>query len=145
MHLGRFAFGLPRAASLCPRLTCCGPFGARKRMKFLPGDIPAGQHSFQAMGRERHEFAAGCLCPSNPTRLLTSKGLLIRERESSSKSSRTDEGNPGASCSTQKAKSAVTMRASSQSVADIADKRRHLPHIEIAPRANWRITPISRK
>jgi hypothetical protein len=30
-------------ASLCPGLTCCGPFGARKRMTCPPGDAPSGR------------------------------------------------------------------------------------------------------
>ena len=108
---GRRTLGacLPRAslrgcaATLCPGLTCCGPFGARKRMTFraryswraifLPGDIPAEQHCFRAVERERHEFAVGCLRLSNPTRLLTSKGLLIRERESSGAIFRQDGSN----------------------------------------------------
>ena len=41
--------------------------------------------------------------------------------------------------------SAISNRASSQSVADIAGKRQHLPLREIAQRANPRVTPISRK
>ena len=42
------------------------------------------------------------------------------------------------------AENAVVMRASSQSVANTADKWRDLPHREFALGANWRVTSISK-
>ena len=85
---GRGTWGdrLPRAAlrrcaaSLRPGLACCGPFGARKRMTFLAGDIPARRYSCRATllpgSRTRATHVRGRLpSPLEPNQLANKQGV----------------------------------------------------------------------